>query len=41
VIKKVTDCILRGVKLVELDSFNDFRGYYQETYNLKEYQNYV
>lgn len=37
-IKKITDCDLSGVKLIELDLFKDFRGTYQETYNFNEYR---
>ena len=36
-INKVNDCSLKGVKLIELNTFNDFRGSYQETYNYNEY----
>lgn len=36
-INKISECSLKGVKLIETDIFEDFRGTYQETYNLKEY----
>ena len=36
-IKKINECSLKGVKLIELNTFNDFRGSYQETYNYNEY----
>lgn len=37
-IKKISESKLKGVKIIELDRFKDFRGYYQETYNLQEYK---
>ena len=36
-IKNIQETKLDGVKVIELDFFNDFRGSYQETYNQKEY----
>ncbi len=36
-IKKIFDSRLDKVKVIELDNFKDFRGYYQETYNEQEY----
>ena len=37
-IKEISKTDLDGVLLIELDSFKDFRGFYQETYNKEEYK---
>lgn len=36
-LKEIRNSKLKGVKIIELDKFQDFRGTYQETYNLEEY----
>jgi dTDP-4-dehydrorhamnose 3,5-epimerase len=36
---KVTESKLKGVFIIELDVFNDSRGYFSETFNSKRYQN--
>ncbi len=36
----VRETSLKGVKLIQLDAFEDFRGQYVETYNEEEYKNH-
>lgn len=35
---KITESKLKGVKIIELDIFNDSRGYFSETFSAKRYK---